>query len=40
MRFVIGRTVRPPISELGPEDRAEVGRILASWDHAVGSAVA
>jgi hypothetical protein len=37
MRSVIGRTVRPPISELGSEDRAEVGRILASWDHAVGS---
>jgi 4-hydroxy-tetrahydrodipicolinate synthase len=40
MRSVIGRTVRPPISELGPEDRAEVGRILASWDRAVRSAVA
>jgi 4-hydroxy-tetrahydrodipicolinate synthase len=40
LRSVIGRTVRPPISELGPEDRAEVGRILAAWDHPVGSAVA
>jgi 4-hydroxy-tetrahydrodipicolinate synthase len=40
MRSVIGRTVRPPISELGPEERAEVGRILAAWDHAIGSAAA
>jgi 4-hydroxy-tetrahydrodipicolinate synthase len=32
LRIGIGRTVRPPISELGPEDRREVGRILASWD--------
>lgn len=40
LRSVIARTVRPPISELAPEDRAEVGRILASWDHAAGSAVA
>jgi 4-hydroxy-tetrahydrodipicolinate synthase len=38
LRSVIGRTVRPPISELGPEDRSEVGRILASWDDAIGSA--
>ncbi len=38
LRSVIGRTVRPPISELGPEDRAEVGRILAAWDDAIGSA--
>jgi 4-hydroxy-tetrahydrodipicolinate synthase len=40
VRSVIGRTVRPPISELGSEERAEVGRILASWDHAIGRAVA
>ena len=40
VRSVIGRTVRPPISELGPEERAEVGRILAAWDHAIGRAVA
>ncbi len=32
LRLGIGRTVRPPISELGPDDRREVGRILASWD--------
>ena len=38
LRSVIGRTVRPPISELGPADRSEVGRILASWDDAIGSA--
>jgi 4-hydroxy-tetrahydrodipicolinate synthase len=38
LHSVIGRTVRPPISELGPEDRADVGRILASWDGALGSA--
>ena len=38
LRSVIGRTVRPPISELGPEDRSEVGRILASWDDAIGRA--
>lgn len=37
-RAGIGRTVRPPISELGTEDRREIGRILASWDHAAGSA--
>jgi 4-hydroxy-tetrahydrodipicolinate synthase len=40
LRSAIGRTVRPPISELGPEERAEVGRILASWDQAIGRAVA
>ena len=38
LRSVIGRTVRPPISELGPADRSEVGRILASWDDAIASA--
>jgi 4-hydroxy-tetrahydrodipicolinate synthase len=38
LRSVIGRTVRPPISELGPEERSEVGRILASWDEAFASA--
>jgi 4-hydroxy-tetrahydrodipicolinate synthase len=40
MRAGIGRTVRPPISELGPEDRREVGRILASWDGARATVVA
>jgi 4-hydroxy-tetrahydrodipicolinate synthase len=40
LRCGIARTVRPPISELSPEDRAEVGRILASWDRATPSAVA
>ena len=40
LRSVIGRTVRPPISGLGPEERAEVGRILAAWDEAMGSAAA
>jgi 4-hydroxy-tetrahydrodipicolinate synthase len=39
LRSVIARTVRPPVSELTPRDRAEVGRILAAWDHAIGSAV-
>src|SRR5262245_27752609 len=40
LRSVVGRTVRPPLSELGADERAEVGRILDSWDHALGSAVA
>ena len=40
LRSVIGRTVRPPNAELGPEERAEVGRILAAWDRAIGQAVA
>ncbi|HEY7970551.1 MAG TPA: dihydrodipicolinate synthase family protein [Candidatus Limnocylindrales bacterium] len=40
LRIGIGRTVRPPISELGSEDRREVSRILASWDDRAGSAVA
>jgi 4-hydroxy-tetrahydrodipicolinate synthase len=34
---VIGRTVRPPISELSGEDRAQVAAILASWEEAVRS---
>jgi 4-hydroxy-tetrahydrodipicolinate synthase len=38
-RAGIGRTVRPPISELGTDDRREIGRILASWDQATASAV-
>jgi 4-hydroxy-tetrahydrodipicolinate synthase len=38
-RSIIGRTVRPPLSELGTEDSAEVDRILATWDRAIGSAV-
>jgi 4-hydroxy-tetrahydrodipicolinate synthase len=40
LRIGIGRTVRPPISELGSEDRREVSRILASWDDRTGNAVA
>ncbi|HLO36676.1 MAG TPA: dihydrodipicolinate synthase family protein [Candidatus Deferrimicrobium sp.] len=40
LRIGIGRTVRPPISELGSEDRREVSRILAAWDDAPESAVA
>ena len=40
LRIGIGRTVRPPISELGSEDRRDVSRILASWDDAVEHAVA
>jgi 4-hydroxy-tetrahydrodipicolinate synthase len=32
LRIGIGRAVRPPISELGSEDRREISRILASWD--------
>src|SRR4051794_33469435 len=40
IRIGIGRTVRPPISELGAADRGEIGRILASWDQARESDVA
>ena len=40
LRIGIGRTVRPPISELGSEDRREISRILASWDHRTEHAVA
>jgi 4-hydroxy-tetrahydrodipicolinate synthase len=40
LRIGIGRTVRPPISELGPEDRREISRILASWDDRIEHAVA
>jgi 4-hydroxy-tetrahydrodipicolinate synthase len=40
LRIATGRTVRPPISELGAEDRREISRILASWDEAVRIAVA
>jgi 4-hydroxy-tetrahydrodipicolinate synthase len=40
LRIGIGRTVRPPISELGSEDRREISRILASWDDAHQNAVA
>lgn len=38
-RAGIGRTVRPPLSELSVEERREVGRILATWDAAVRVAV-
>jgi 4-hydroxy-tetrahydrodipicolinate synthase len=38
-RCGIGRTVRPPISELAIDDRREVGRILATWDQAAVVAV-
>jgi 4-hydroxy-tetrahydrodipicolinate synthase len=34
-RAGIGRTVRPPLSELSVEEQREVGRILATWDAAV-----
>lgn len=34
-RAGIGRTVRPPLSELDTDERREVGRILAAWDEAV-----
>jgi len=34
LRIGTGRTVRPPISELGSEDRREISRILAAWDDA------
>ncbi len=40
LRIGIGRTVRPPISELGSADRREISRILASWDDAKEHAVA
>jgi 4-hydroxy-tetrahydrodipicolinate synthase len=40
LRIGIGRTVRPPISELGSEDRREISRILASWDDRSEHAVA
>jgi 4-hydroxy-tetrahydrodipicolinate synthase len=40
LRIGIGRTVRPPISELGSEDRREISRILASWDDGSEHAVA
>jgi dihydrodipicolinate synthase/N-acetylneuraminate lyase len=40
LRIGTGRTVRPPISELGPEDRREISRILASWDEATEHAIA
>jgi 4-hydroxy-tetrahydrodipicolinate synthase len=40
LRIGIGRTVRPPISELGSEDRREISRILASWDDRIEHAVA
>ncbi len=40
LRIGIGRTVRPPISELGSEDRRQVSRILASWDERIELAVA
>lgn len=40
LRIGIGRTVRPPISELGSEDRREVSRIVASWDDRKENAVA
>ena len=40
LRIGIGRTVRPPIAELGSEDRREIGRILASWDERTETAVA
>jgi len=38
-RLGVGRTVRPPLSGLGPEEQAEVGRILAAWDTAAAVAV-
>ena len=40
LRIGIGRTVRPPISELGADDRREVSRILAMWDVGSEGAVA
>ena len=40
LRIGIGRTVRPPISELGSDDRREISRILASWDDRGEGAVA
>ena len=38
-RVGIGRTVRPPLSELGIDEQREVGRILASWNAAVSVSV-
>ena len=40
LRIGTGRTVRPPISELGTDDRREISRILASCDERAGSAFA
>jgi 4-hydroxy-tetrahydrodipicolinate synthase len=40
LRIGTGRTVRPPISELEPEDRRDISRILASWDDRIEHAVA
>jgi 4-hydroxy-tetrahydrodipicolinate synthase len=40
LRIGIGRTVRPPISELGSEDRREISRILSAWDDQTRNAVA
>jgi 4-hydroxy-tetrahydrodipicolinate synthase len=40
LRIGIGRTVRPPISELGPDDRRALSRILATWDDRTEHAVA
>lgn len=40
LRIGTGRTVRPPISELGSDDRRAVSRILASWDDRNENAVA
>ena len=40
LRIGIGRTVRPPISELGPDDRRAISRILAAWDDRIEHAVA
>jgi 4-hydroxy-tetrahydrodipicolinate synthase len=37
---VIGRAVRPPISELSVDERAEIGQILASWKERKGIAAA
>jgi 4-hydroxy-tetrahydrodipicolinate synthase len=40
LRIGTGRTVRPPISELEPEHRRDISRILASWDDRIEHAVA
>jgi 4-hydroxy-tetrahydrodipicolinate synthase len=40
LRIGIGRTVRPPISELGADDRRDISRILSSWDDRIEHAVA
>jgi 4-hydroxy-tetrahydrodipicolinate synthase len=40
LRIGTGRTVRPPISDLGPDDRRDISRILASWDDRNENAVA